>query len=279
MNYEAFALDFLTETTEKIKELEKKDFGRNVVGGVKGKPDDEEIGIDIIGEKILKKKLAEYNISAQVFSEHYNIDSTNPDVFIVIDPFDGSSIYKHGLPHMWYVALGIFDKNHNPVFAGVSEIMANRIYFTRPDGSYVKFLYNDDEKKLVPNFNKTKIDSISAYIMKQRRLLGFHAKFKEFLSSLGPKALIYPNGGPGIFPYVAGGNIDAYIVDDETRLEIDSGFFIAQNAGCLINEITKDGLVPYKFIPGKQQQRVNLLITPNKEIQDQIVKYLKIGRR
>ena len=78
-----------------------------------------------------------------------------------------------------------------------------------------------------------------------------------------------------IYAYLASGKVDAYVMFDEPRCEIDPGFPIAKAGGCEIVTVEKDGsFQDYEFIPGKQFQRVPLLIaaaTP--ELRDQLINY------
>ena len=90
-----------------------------------------------------------------------------------------------------------------------------------------------------------------------------------------PKALFYPQGGSFIYAYLASGLVDAYIMFNEPRSEIDPGFPIAKKAGCQVVSVNSDSSwQDYEFIPGRQHDKINLLIaacTP--ELRDELIKY------
>jgi len=65
---------------------------------------------------------------------------------------------------------------------------------------------------------------------------------------------------------------------DEPRSEIDPGFPIAKAAGCSVVSVDSDGRYEdYRFIPGKQHDKVDLLIAAStNEIRDALIKeYVK----
>lgn len=270
--------EFLTGTSKEIKALERKGWGKEIVGAVPGRPHDEKLSIDAVAEVRLKELLEESKIRAKVFSEHDEIfkpqDDGEFDFYAVCDPFDGTTLYKNGIPHMWYSAIAFFGKDCKPICAGVSEIMADRIYITKNGRSHVKYLDNGEERELKPSEKKSLDDEIvfASFALKPRRMEGFIEKIHPVIkSSAKPKALVYLNGGPALFAYLAGGNIDAYFIENEPRLEIDSGFQLALNAGCCVSQIKSDGsLEPYNFAPGTQEERIALLATPNKYLEKEI---------
>ena len=90
-----------------------------------------------------------------------------------------------------------------------------------------------------------------------------------------PKALLYPNGGSYIYAFLASGLVDAYIMFDEPRSEIDPGFPIAKAAGCQIVSVDSDGKYKdYEFLPGKQHDKVDLLIaTSTPKLRDELINY------
>lgn len=285
---EQFVEEFLTDTSKEIKKLERRGYGRKIVGPVRGRPHDEKLSIDSVAELKLKEMLEESGIKAKVFSEHDEIFKPQAvgefDVYAVCDPFDGTTLYKNGIPHMWYSAIAFFGKDCKPICAGVSEIMADRIYITKNGKSYVKFLDNEEERELKPSRKKSLNDEIvfASFALKPKRLEGFEKKISPVIkASAKPKSLVYLNGGPSLFAYLAGGNIDAYLIESEPRLEIDSGYQIALNAGCRVSQIKSDGsLEPYNFAPGAQEERVDLLATPNKYLEREISeKIMELGWR
>ena len=103
----------------------------------------------------------------------------------------------------------------------------------------------------------------------------FLSKFKGLIERLGPKALLYPQGGSFIYAFLASGLIDAYIMFNEPRSEIDPGFAMAKRAGCPVVEVSPNGnYEDYYFLPGKQHDKVDLLIAAStSELRDEIIKF------
>jgi hypothetical protein len=90
-----------------------------------------------------------------------------------------------------------------------------------------------------------------------------------------PKGLFYPHGGSYIYGFLASGLIDAYVMFDEPRSEIDPGFSIAKRAGCQVVSVDSNGnYQDYQFIPGRQHNKVDLLIaTSTPELRDELIKH------
>jgi len=85
--------------------------------------------------------------------------------------------------------------------------------------------------------------------------------FGELVRGLHPKALLYPQGGSFIYAYLASGLVNAYVMFDKPRSEIDPGFPMAKKVGCPVVSVDSDGRYhDYQFIPGKQHDKVDLLI-------------------
>ena len=62
---------------------------------------------------------------------------------------------------------------------------------------------------------------------------------------------------------------------NEPRSEIDPGFPIAKAVGCSIVSVDSDGKYKdYEFIPGKQHDKVDLLVaTATPEVRDGLIKH------
>ena len=93
--------------------------------------------------------------------------------------------------------------------------------------------------------------------------------------------LIYPQGGSFIYAYLAAGLVDAYIMFDEPRSEIDSGFGMAKVTGCEIVGVNPDGTYEnYKFLPGKQHGKINFFIATNSpELRNALIKNYLIEKQ
>jgi fructose-1,6-bisphosphatase/inositol monophosphatase family enzyme len=272
--------EYLIQTTKAVKERAERGFGKRVIGKVKNRPEDEKISIDEVGEIILEKLLKKYNLPASVFTEHKNIIHKSPEIFGALDPFDGSKLFKKGFEHLWYTALSFYDKNSQPIACGIADILNEKLYLTSSKENYLVPLKNGKKIRIFPSRKKRADENLTlaSYVMSSEyspKLIEF---FGDFIKNMSPKAMLYPNGGNCIYAYLASGKVDAYIMFNEPRSEIDAGYPIAKFAGCQIVSVNPDGTYEnYEFIPGRQHQKVKLLIaacTP--QLRDELIKhYLK----
>jgi len=271
-------VEYLIETVKEVKKIAASEGGRQVLGETINRPEDLEIGIDRVGENILEKLLKEQGVKATIFSEPENRDIKNGgDVYGSIDPFDGSMLYLRGLEHNWYTVLSFFDRESNPLYCGIADIINEKYYITEEDGNYLVSMKTGEKKKIKPSFRKKLTEPIvlSSYIMSSQYSPKFLDIFEDLIRNMHPKALFYPHGGSYIYAFLASGLIDAYVMFDEPRSEIDPGFPIAKKAGCQVVSVDSDGSYnDYQFIPGRQHNKVDLLIaTSAPELRDQLIKH------
>ena len=271
-------IEYLTEVTREVRERAARGEGRQIIGEVINRPEDIEIGIDRVGEDILEGLLKKHNLNATVFSEPDGRDIENgddPDFYGSIDPFDGSVLYLRGFEQNWYSALSFYDKERKPICTGITDILNEKFYISDENGNYL--LDNGQKKKISPSSRKKLTEPIvlASYLMSSQYSSKFLDIFGDLVKSLHPKALFYPQGGSFIYAFLASGLIDAYVMFNEPRSEIDPGFPIAKAAGCSVVSVDSDGSYrDYEFIPGKQHDKVDLLIvTANSELRDELIKY------
>ncbi|MFH1714205.1 MAG: inositol monophosphatase family protein [Candidatus Nealsonbacteria bacterium] len=273
-------IDYLTEATKEVRKLAEKGKGREILGDVINRPEDVEIGIDRVGEEVLRKLINKYKLRTTIFSEPDGRDITvgkNPEFFGSIDPFDGSVLYLRGFEHNWYTVLSFFDKKGNPICGGVADILNEKLFISADDGNYMLDLKTGKKAKIFPSKRKSSSEPIvlASYVMSSQYSSKFLDIFGDFLKKMHSKALLYPQGGSFIYAYLAAGLVDAYVMFDEPRSEIDPGFLIAKKAGCQVVTIDVDGKYKdYEFLPGRQHDKVDLLIaTSNTQIRDELIKY------
>ncbi|TET84423.1 MAG: hypothetical protein E3J36_01465 [Candidatus Nealsonbacteria bacterium] len=273
-------IEYLTETTREVRKKAANGEGRQILGEVINRPEDIEIGIDRVGEDILEKLLKKHNIKATIFSEPDGRDIKNgdgPDFYGSIDPFDGSVLFLRGFEHNWYSALSFYDKERKPVATGIADILNEKFYIGDEDGNYVIDMNSGQKKKISPSSRKSLKEPIvlASYLMSSQYSSKFLDIFGDLIKNLHPKALFYPQGGSFIYAFLASGLVNAYVMFDEPRSEIDPGFPIAKKAGCSIVSVDSNGSYGgYEFIPGKQHDKVDLLIaaaTP--ELRDALIKH------
>ena len=271
-------VEYLVETTREVKKIAAQGKGRQVLGETINRPEDLEIGIDRTGEEILEKLLKKHRIKATIFSEPENRDIKNGgEIYGSVDPFDGSMLYLRGFEHNWYTALSFFDKNRNPLCCGIADIVNEKYYITEENGNYLVSMNTGRKKKIKPAIRKKITEPIvlASYIMSSQYSPKFLDIFGDLVRNMHPKGLFYPHGGSYIYSFLASGLIDAYVMFDEPRSEIDPGFPIAKNAGCQIVSVDSDGnYQDYRFIPGGQHGKVDLLIaTSTPQLRDQLIKH------
>ncbi len=268
--------EYLSKAAEEIKKTASLGGGKKVLGETINRPEDMEISIDRVGEEVLEGILKKHQVEATVFSEPENRDIKNGNhIYGAIDPFDGSMLFLRDIPHNWYTVLSFFDKDRKPLVTGIGDVLNDRYYITEEDGNYL--VAGDQKKKIFPSKKKSLKDSVvlASYIMSSEYSPKFLDFFGKLVKNLHPKALFYPHGGSYIYAYLAAGLVDAYVMFEEPRSEIDPGFFMAKRAGCEIVSVNSDGsFKEYDFIPGRQHDKVELLIAAsNPEIRDELINY------
>lgn len=275
---ENLLITYLTEVTNEVKKRAAKGEGREILGEVINRPEDIDIGIDKVGEEVLERLLRKNKIGATIFSEPEARDIKNGEhLYGAIDPFDGSALYLKGFEHNWYTALSFYDKERKPILTGIADILNGKFYLTGENGNYVRDMNLGKKKKIFPSAKKSLQGPVvlATYLMKSFYSTKFFDIFGDLVKSIHPKGLLYPQGGSFIYAFLASGLIDAYIMFNEPRSEIDPGFPIAKRAGCSIVSVDSDGKYKdYEFTPGKQHDKIDLLIaaaTPN--LRDELIKY------
>ena len=274
-------IEYLTETTKEVQKRAANGEGQEILGEVINRPEDIEIGIDRVGEEILEKLLKKYKISATIFSEPEARDIKNGDsLYGSIDPFDGSALFLKGFKHNWYTALSFYDKKRNPVATGIADILNEKFYISNKNGNYSLDMKSRQNKKISPSGKKNLEGPLvlATYLMKSIYSTKFLDIFGDLIKNMHPKGLLYPQGGSFIYAYLASGAIDAYVMFNEPRSEIDAGFPIAKAAGCSVVNVNSDGSYKdYEFIPGRQHDKIDLLVaTATPQLRDELIKqYVK----
>ncbi|OHA65758.1 MAG: hypothetical protein A3D64_01580 [Candidatus Wildermuthbacteria bacterium RIFCSPHIGHO2_02_FULL_49_9] len=275
-------IEYLQKTIEKVHTVAAAGGGRKILGPVIERPDDVEIEIDRVGEEVLQHLLEKSGQSATVFSEPENgniVVGDHPDFYGALDPFDNSVLFLWGFRHAWYTVLSFFDESGTLLCGGVGDILNRKAYVY--DGRSVFLLDLRDGRKtpLQPSSRKSFAEPLvlASYVMSSQYSSKFFDVFGEFVRGMHPRALLYPYGGAHIYGYLASGQVDAYVMLDEPRSEIDPGFGVAKAAGCLIGEVDKEGnWKDYEFIPGKQHEKIPLFVAAaSLELRDEIISHYK----
>lgn len=258
--------DYFSEAEKEIRKKFADGKGGEILGNVKNRPEDIEIGIDRVGEEVLEKLLKKYKVKATVFSEPDGRDietGKESDFYGSIDPFDGSMLFLRGFEHNWYSVLSFFNKERNPICCGVLDILNKKLFINEGKENYLLDIVSGKKKKVYPSSRKDLKGEVvlASYLMSPRYSVKFFDCFSDTLKKLHSKALVYPQGGSFIYAYLASGLIDAYIMFDEPRSEIDPGYCMAKAAGCPVVSVDKSGKVKdYEFIPGRQHGKVDFFV-------------------
>jgi len=278
---EEVLIKYLTETVQEVKKRAAAGRGREILGEVINRPEDVEIGIDRVGEDILERLLKTNQIKATIYSEPEGRDIKNGNNFYgAIDPFDGSALFLKGFEHNWYTALSFYDENKKPIATGIADILNEKFYIMAGGRAYLLDQKTGKERNILPSKMKKLTGPVvlATYLMKSIYSTKFLEFFGDLIKNMHPKALLYPQGGSFIYSYLASGLVDAYVMFNEPRSEIDPGFPIAKAVGCQIVSVDSDGRYrDYEFLPGRQHDKVDLLIaSATPEIRDQLIKeYVK----
>lgn len=171
-----------------------------------------------------------------------NSGAAGDKCYCVCDPFDGSFLFKHGLPDFWYSSLAFFSDTFEPLCCAVGDAWNRTIAFATGKGAFVARL---DGGRLVHRFKldaeyrekmgrkhvtDTPGAAVESYAMKPAKfLLPLVDKYRGFME---PFKFFLPNGGPYGFADVAEGKIDVYFAPRQPFVDIFSGLQVALAAGC-----------------------------------------------
>ena len=274
-------VEYLIKTIKEVRKIAATGKGREIIGEVINRPEDIEIGIDRVGEEILETLIKKYKLKATIFSEPDGRDiitgGNKPEIYGSIDPFDGSVLFLRGLEQNWYTTLSVFDKQGGSICGGVGDILNEKLYLSDKEENYILDLKAKNKKKTSPSARKKITEPIvlASYVMSSQYSSKFLDIFGDLLKNMHPKSLLYPQGGSFIYAYLAAGLVDAYVMFNEPRSEIDPGFQIARESGCSVVTIDVDGKhKDYEFLPGRQHDKVDLLIaTCTPQLRDALVKH------
>ena len=76
------------------------------------------------------------------------------EAFVVSDPFDGSYLFKRGIPDFWYSSLAFFNLDATPQCCAVGDGVHKNIAFANADGAFIGKLKDD---QLVDQFKLDKL--------------------------------------------------------------------------------------------------------------------------
>ena len=250
----AFNLALVAEALDTVKDLSDKNIGWEQVEQRLGEYkswDPDILKVDKDAEKGYWKRLEEQGTPFIFLSEEagrveINTDKAGEKLYVVCDPFDGSYLFKHGIPDFWYSSLAFFGPDFRPRSCAVGDCVTRKIAFANEDGAFIGELEGDKlvkQAKLNKKYREsmgrpdvTKIDgaSIESYAMKPKKFL--FPIVRQYAGLLEPFKFFLPNGGPYGFADVAEGKIDVYFAVKQPFVDVFSGIYIAQQAEVVVTD-------------------------------------------
>lgn len=267
----------------------RKGESKQVIASVPGRPEDEQLAIDALGEHVLTGIIRDAKLQAFVFGEHndYNLGNGEAQIFFVIDSFDNTSQYKRGLDTPPYTVVSAYDKEGNPLGTVIGDIKDKKAYISINGENFLLDLETGEKKKIAKSDKTTIKDpqiTIASYLGSNEYSKEFLRFFCPMIEGMAPKGVLYGGGGSYIYGLMASGAVDAYVMFNEPYSEIFTGLPIALAAGCTVISVDKETgeIKELKFDPKKMKEdpdtyksgSVPLFIaaaTP--EIRDEIIRY------
>lgn len=265
--------------------------GKEDLGSVPNRPEESQLLIDSVGQDMLRNITRDADLPAHILGEHGRQDlagNSENYVHFAQDPLDNTSQHKRGLPGGIFSVVSSYDQQHNPIGGVVIDIKAKKAYMNiNGEASLVYFEIDEPtqtarvlEKETISRSQReTLIDpnaTLSTFLGEKEYSLPFLKDFNKLLSVLPRKTFTFAEGGAFIYGLLASGTVDAYVMRNEPRSEIDPGFAIAKLAGCTIVSVDPETgeFEDYNFVPDLNEDVVPLFIAAaTSEIRDEIIRY------
>jgi len=250
----AFNLACVAEALDTVSSLSEQNVGWEVVEKRIGEYkswDPEIIKVDKDTENGYWRRLEERGTPFIFLSEEagrveINSDRKGETYFVVCDPFDGSFLFKHGIPAYWYSSLAFFNSDHHPASCVVGDCYPRVLAYANEQGAFRVELGEDQLLHKVkldrqyrilmgrPDVTQMEGASIASYAMKPKKFL--MPLVDEYRELLEPFKFLNPNGGPYGFVDVAEGKIDCYFALRQPFVDVFSGIYVAEQAGAVVTD-------------------------------------------
>ena len=185
-------------------------------------------------------------LSEEAGRKEINTDAPGEVLYCVSDPFDGSYLFKHGIPDFWYSTLAFYTADFEPVCCAVGDVVHRRIAFADARGAFIAELAGDE----------------------------LAHKFRRYRQVLEPFKFFLPNGGPYGFVDVAEGKIDCYFAAPQPFTEVFSGIFIAVQAGAVVTDFDGNEV---KFTDDINTV-LNVVATTNEALHEKVLEKVALCR-
>lgn len=163
---------------------------------------------------------------------------------VVVDPFDGSLLYRRDLPFLWAVGLGLWRGQRHRASC-VADLIGGTAWLA--DGERLLELTPDGQVRAAgpgarsePSLPRRLQDAyVATYLMKPHYL---SLAMRDFAGVLRASRFVVPIGGPLAWAFLATGRIDAYLTHHQPVTEVFSAMGLAVAAGCVVTDL--QGRVP-----------------------------------
>ncbi|MDP7637170.1 MAG: inositol monophosphatase family protein [Phycisphaerae bacterium] len=281
----AFNLACVAEALDTVKRLSDQNVGWEVVEKRVGEYknwDPDILKVDKETEGGYWKRLEQRGsgflfLSEEAGTVEINKDAEGEKYNVVCDPFDGSYLFKHGIPAFWYSSLALYGEDLKPACCAVGDCFPQVIAFANDNGAFVTELDGDrlvhkvrlDKKYRQsmgrPDVTTMKGASIESYAMKPTKFL--MPLVDEYRDLLEPFKFINPNGGPYGFVDVAEGKIDCYFARKQPFVDVFSGIYVAQQAEVIVTDF--DGKA-VEFV-AEEETVWDVVATTNQALHDEVL--------
>jgi len=281
----AFNLAAVAEALDTIQELNDQNVGGETVEQRIGEYkswDPEIFKVDKDCENGFRRRLEERGTPVILLSEEVGRlpipeGTEQGEMYVVADPFDGSYLFKRGIPDFWYSSLAFFDNDFNPLSCGVGDGVHKKIAFANENGAFIatlegeslkeKFQLNKAYRELMGRKDVTDLGaaSIESYAMKPKKfLLPLVDEYRELMA---PFKFFLPNGGPYGFVDVAEGKIDCYFARQQPFVDVFSGVYVAEQAEVVVTDFDGNPVRCSDNVKGLY----DVVCTTNQALHDQIL--------
>jgi len=241
--------------------------------------DPEVIGVDTATERVMLAALNRGGIRGTLLSEEAGqttmggpsarAGAGSEPVYVIMDPFDGSLLYRRGIPAHWFSALAIYGQDGQPRAAGVTDHITGEIILAEPAG-VVRIPRPGARPVPVHPARTASLDGafLETYLGKPPFLYATATALRPLFERA---KFILGNGGPCGFADVACGRIDVYFAWNEALSEVFSAIYIAERAGCVVSHW--DGS-PVRFTPDIHAV-YNVVCSANPRLHAEVLQALK----
>ena len=212
--------------------------------------DPETIAVDEAAEAAILEVIRQAGVNATVLSEEageVRIAGTGEPVFVVVDPFDGSALYRHGIRAFWYTAVGVLAADGRPLAAACLDLIHGTVEVAGEGKGFTARLEGTSLRDPVPlrlsGVTRLAGARLEVYLMKPPFLRAAVDRVGPLLRAAG---FVLPNGGPPGLADIAAGRVDLYVGLRQGPTEIFSALALAEAAGATVTDLTGQ---PLRFVP------------------------------